>query len=89
MNDRNFVIQTNDHGGWLRVFLAKGEPAGEVAMFLSRTLNGWMIDNPKCRVRIIVPISSNGDTSELHAWYDVVPVKDSKSDVGNRSHEPV
>ena len=40
MNDRNFVIQTDDYGGWVRVFLAKGEPAGEVAMFLSQTLNG-------------------------------------------------
>ena len=28
---------------------------------------------PQLRVTFIVPITSNGDTAELHAWYEVLP----------------
>ena len=31
-----------------------------------------MRSNPQLRVTHIVPITSNGDTAELHAWYDKV-----------------
>ncbi|MEJ7591168.1 MAG: hypothetical protein WKF77_06435 [Planctomycetaceae bacterium] len=52
------------------MYLASGEPTGDVAQYLSRTLAEWRVKNPLVWVRIIVPITSNGDTSELHAWYD-------------------
>ena len=71
MSER-FQIDILDFGGWVRVFLARGEPMGPTAEFLSQSLNGWMQSNPHLRVRIIVPVTSNGDTSELHAWYDQV-----------------
>ena len=71
MSER-FQIDILDFGGWVRVFLARGEPMGETAQFLSQSLQGWMQNNPHLRVRIIVPVTSNGDTSELHAWYDQV-----------------
>jgi len=61
-----------DMGGWVRVYLARGEPTGEVAKFLSLSLAQWMRQFHELRVRMIVPISSNGDTTELHAWYDRV-----------------
>ena len=70
MNDERFTIAIEDNGDWVRVYLNRGEPAGEVAKFLSRTLAGWIFEHPHLRVRFIVPISSNGDTSELHAWYE-------------------
>ena len=71
-NDERFTISITDMGGWVRVYLERGEPVGEVALFLSRTLAGWIRDRPHLRLRFVVPISSNGDTSELHAWYDQV-----------------
>ena len=87
MNDRQFAISVTDMGGWVRVYLGSGEPMSEFAIALSRSLNTWMKTNPMRRVRMIVPITATGDTVELHAWYDVVQATDSKSDVGNRSHE--
>ncbi len=70
MSETRFNITVKDMGGWVRVYLASGEPTGEVALFLSRTLADWMRENPHLRVRFIVPMSSNGDTAELHAWYE-------------------
>jgi len=70
MNDPRFTIAITDMGGWVRVYLGSGEPTGETALFLSRSLAEWMRENPHLRVRFIVPMSSNGDTAELHAWYD-------------------
>jgi len=67
-----FEISQVDMGGWVRVYLARGEPTGEVAKFLSMSLTQWMRKFPDSRVRMIVPITSNGDTTELHAWYDRV-----------------
>jgi len=70
MNAPRFEILTTDMGGWVRVYLGHGEPTGEVAVFLSRTLAAWSRKHPHLRLRCVVPISSNGDTSELHAWYE-------------------
>ena len=83
MSEPRFQINITDFGGWLRVTLGRGEPAGEVAQFLSESLNGWMNNNPHLRVRIMVPISSNGDTAELHAWYDQIAFPESRTDAGD------
>ena len=72
MNAPRFEILREDMGGWVRVYLGRGEPTGEVAKFLSHSLTEWMRQHPHLRVRIIVPITSSGDTAELHAWYDQV-----------------
>ena len=75
MNDMNkprFEIVQEEMGGWVRVFLGRGEPTGEVGRFLSQGLTDWMCKHPHLRVRFVVPISRDGDTSELHAWYDQV-----------------
>ncbi len=59
------------HGGqW--GYLDRGEPAGEVAPYLSHSLSEWTRKNPQMRLRLIVPINRDGDTAELHAWYDQV-----------------
>ncbi len=73
MSEIRFQITVTDMGGWARVYLARGEPAGELAKPLSQSLTEWMQKNPQLRVKFIVPITSGGDTAELHAWYDVVP----------------
>jgi hypothetical protein len=71
MNPR-FEIIEEDMGGWVRVFLGRGEPTGEVAKFLSHGLTDWMGKRPHLRVRFVVPINRDGDTVEFHAWYDQV-----------------
>lgn len=72
MSDARYEITVKDFGGWVRVYLEWGEPASELAPMLSRTLTTWMQLHPEMRVRIIVPINRDGDTAELHAWYDLV-----------------
>ena len=72
MSQARFDKSQADMGGWVRVYLCRGEPTGEVAKFLSHAPTHRMRQHPHMRVRMIVPITNNGDTSELHAWYDRV-----------------
>ena len=72
MNQPRFEIIQENMGGWVRVFLGRGEPTGEVAKFLSHSLTEWMRQRPHLRVRFVVPINRDGDTVELHAWYDQI-----------------
>lgn len=69
MNEPRFEIVTQDMGGWVRVFMGRGEPAGELARFLSHALTCWYRDNPHRRMVTVVPVSRDGDTMELHSWY--------------------
>lgn len=70
MTERTFEINVEDHNGFLRVFMGRGEPAGELAKFLSATLGNWMKANPEQRVVAVCPINRDGDTVELHAWFE-------------------
>lgn len=70
MNAPRFEIVQEDMGGWVRVYLGRGEPAGELAKFLSHALTSWVRARPHLCLRMIVPISRDGDTVELHAWYE-------------------
>ena len=72
MSQPRFEIVQEDMGGWVRVFLGRGEPTGELGRFLSHGLTAWMRERPHLRVRFAVPINRDGDTVELHAWYDQV-----------------
>jgi hypothetical protein len=77
MNRPRFEIVHQDMGGWVRVFLGRGEPTGELGKYLSHALTDWMRKNAHLRVRFVVPISREGDTVELHAWYDQMLFPDS------------
>lgn len=68
-----FEILIEDHDGWIRAYLGRGEPAGETARFLSESLTQWFRDRPHLGLHCIVPISRDGDTAELHAWYFHLP----------------
>lgn len=70
MNPREFEINVEDHRGFVRVYMGRGEPTGELAQFLSPTLAQWMQNNPDRRLLAVVPISRDGDTVELHAWFE-------------------
>jgi hypothetical protein len=59
-------------GGWVRVYLGQGDPSGEVACYLSHALNGWFRERPHLRLRFVLPVTRNGHTVELHAWYEQV-----------------
>lgn len=72
MTAARFEIGREDMGGWVRVYLGRGEPTGELARFLSQTLTIWQREHPHLRVRHIVPVNRDGDTVELHAWYEQV-----------------
>ncbi len=70
MSMPRFEIIQQEMGGWVRVYLGRGDPTGEVAKLLSESLTEWFCQNPHLRMRIVVPITEDGDTTELHAWYD-------------------
>ena len=67
MTEPTFEINAEDNMGFLRVFMGGGEPAGELAQFLSATLANWMLANPGQRILAVLPINRDGDTVELPA----------------------
>lgn len=70
MSEVRFSIVVEKKRNWIRVFMGKGEPTGELSRFLSDALAQWIIDNPKLRIISVAPISRDGDTVELHAWFE-------------------
>lgn len=68
MADRTFEINVEDHMGFVRVFMGRGEPTGELATYLSATLAQWIEQRPHLRIIAVVPVIRDGDTAELHAW---------------------
>ena len=66
------AINQQDMGGWVRVYLGQGDPGGDVASYLSHALNGWFRERPHLRLRFVLPVSRQGNTVELHAWYEQV-----------------
>jgi hypothetical protein len=66
-----FEISQTDMGGWVRVFPASlTNVPDDLPVYLSHTLAEWFRHRPNLPLRCVVPISKNGDTVELHAWYD-------------------
>ena len=67
-----FEIGQQDMGGWLRVFLEDGSHTrpNDLPLYLSHTLAEWFRQRPNLHLRFVVPIQKDGDTVELHAWFD-------------------
>ncbi len=61
---------------WLRVYLDAGEPPNDLPFYLSHSLAAWFRQRPQLRLRFVVPIVRDGETVELHAWYDQVQFPD-------------
>ena len=70
MRDRTLEINIEEHMWVLGGFMGRCEPIGELAPFLSGTLAQWMQNNPDQRIIAVAPISRDGDTVELHAWFE-------------------
>jgi len=67
------VIHQEDVGGWVRVFTDNPGPLPpDFALYLSASLSEWFRKMPQRRMRTVVPIQRDGDTVELHCWFDVV-----------------
>jgi len=65
-------IHASDMGGWVRVFTDKPEPLPEAfPVYLSLALADWFRARPQLHLRTVVPITKDGTTAELHAWFDV------------------
>lgn len=66
-----FEVHQQDMGGWVRVFPSdKQTPLGDLHVFLSHSLTEWFRQRPNLHIRCVVPICKDGDTVELHCWYD-------------------
>jgi hypothetical protein len=66
-----FNIHQEDMGGWVRVFTDKlAVLPDDLAIYLSQALSDWFRQRPHLRMRCVVPIQRDGNTTELHAWYD-------------------
>jgi hypothetical protein len=58
-------------GGWVRVYADRTASLPEdFALYLSGALTQWFRERPQLRMRQVVPIQRDGDTVELHAWFD-------------------
>ena len=76
----NFEVSTQDMGGWTRTSADHSGPTPDaLARALSHNLTAWFRANRHLRIRCVVPINKDGDTVELHAWYDQVHFPDRES----------
>jgi hypothetical protein len=67
-----FNIHSKDMGGWVRVYPDSTASLPEdLAVYLSHALTQWFRERPQLRMRCVVPIQRDGDTVELHAWFDL------------------
>jgi hypothetical protein len=67
-----FNVHQRDMGGWVRVFTdPMATVPDDVAVFLSHAMTDWFRQRPHLRMRTVVPVARDGNTVELHAWYDL------------------
>jgi hypothetical protein len=67
-----FEIDTVEMGGWIRLYPHRLDNLPpDFGVFLSHTLSEWFRQRPHFHLRCVVPIQRDGNTVELHAWYDV------------------
>jgi hypothetical protein len=64
-------ISQSDMGGWVRVYPSRMiDLPQDLPLYLSHTLAEWFRHRPNLRMRCIVPVQRDGNTVELHAWFD-------------------
>jgi hypothetical protein len=66
-----FEVHTQDMGGWVRVFGdQRHDLPPDLPVFLSHSLTAWLRQRPQLRLIVVVAVSREGNTVELHAWYE-------------------
>ena len=64
-------IHQQDMGGWVRVFTEKTQVYHQdLPTFLSLGLTEWFRQRPHLRMCALTGVVKDGDTVELHCWYD-------------------
>jgi len=67
-----FEIHQEDRGGWLRVHTPlRDNVPDNLPVFLSETLIDWFRERPQAQLRSVTPINKDGNTVELHAFYEL------------------
>ncbi len=67
-----FDVHQQGMGGWVRVFTDElASVPDDLAVYLAHALTEWYRQRPQLRMRNVVPVSRDGTTVELHAWYDL------------------
>jgi hypothetical protein len=65
-------IHQQDLGGWVRVFPDQSALLAEdLHVYLSHALTEWFRQRPQLRMRCVTGLVRDGNTVELHAWYDL------------------
>jgi hypothetical protein len=68
-----FNVVIDDQGGWIRVFVPDlGSPPhdADLPLYLAHAMTAWFRTNPHLRLRFAMPVTRDGETVELLAWYD-------------------
>ena len=72
------VLVWTDMGGWVRIHTAENSHLPhDIGVYLSSYLAEFFRTQPDKHMRCVVPIQKDGDTVELHAWYEqhIFPAK--------------
>lgn len=68
---QNIKIRHIDMGGWLRFAPDEGSrDVPDLPAYLSTALTEFLRTKPHLRIRFVVPVLKDGNTVELHAWYE-------------------
>jgi hypothetical protein len=87
----NVTIDVTDHGGWITIYpssvAAADDFAGDLALVLAKSLNRWFEQHPHLRVRFALPVTRNGRTFQIFAWYDeqAVPAETASLELADHS----
>jgi hypothetical protein len=65
-----FETGQHDMGGWVRVFGGRQDLPDDLPLYLSQAVTEWFRRRPHLHMRCVVPIQRDGNTVELHAWYE-------------------
>lgn len=57
-------------GGWVRIVAGRQNLPDDLPVFLSQALADSFRQRPQLRMRCVVPVQRDGNTVELHAWYE-------------------
>ena len=66
-----FEVGAHDMGGWVRVKAGQtGANVENLGYYLAYKHSLWLRENPHLRLICVVPITKDGNTVELHGWYE-------------------
>ncbi len=69
-NGSGFEVGQQDMGGWVRFVAGRQNLPEDLAVYLSSALSDWSRQRPQLRMKCVVPVQRDGNTVELHAWYE-------------------